>query len=185
VGVLGLIDRLDRPPAGVRLVEGGTLLALGPEPRSVAGSRWAWERGWKAGAAPALDLAAHAALAEVVRTLAAGEGVAGIHDASDGIGVALAEMAVASGVGCSVAADDADHRWLFAESASRVVVCAAPGAADAVEVAAVQAGVAVTRIGTAGGDRLVVEGLLDVPLPEVVAAWRGRLPDALGAGTSH
>ena len=63
-----------------------------------------------------------------------------------------------------VAVDAADHRWLFAESASRVVVCAAPGAAEAVEAAANAAGVAVTRIGTVGGDRLVVDGVVDVPL---------------------
>ena len=35
------------------------------------------------------------------------------------------------------------------------------------------------------GDRLVVEGVLDVPLSEVVASWEGRLPEALGHGTAQ
>jgi phosphoribosylformylglycinamidine synthase len=186
VGALGLIDRLDRRPAGVRLVPGGTLLVLGPDTRSLAGSRWAWDRGWRAGPPPALDLAAHAALATLVRDLVTGDDVAGVHDAADGVGVALAEMAVTSGVGCTVAVPGADHRWLFAESASRVVVCTPDdAAADRVEAAAHAAGVPVTRVGQAGGDRLVVDGLLDVPLAAAVAAWRARLPEALGAGTSH
>src|SRR5688500_11389411 len=40
VGVLGVVDRLDRRPPGVRLVEGHRLLALGPPPSGgLAGSR--------------------------------------------------------------------------------------------------------------------------------------------------
>jgi len=41
------------------------------------------------------------------------------------------------------------------------------------------------HLGRAGGDRLTVTGLLDLPLADVTAAWRRRLPDALGAGTTH
>ena len=185
VGVLGVVDRLDRRPPGVRLVDGGTLLVLGPETRSLAGSRWAWERGHRTGDAPALDLAAHAALAQLVRDLVVAGQVDGVHDAADGIGVALGEMAVRSGTGFRVATDGADHAWLFAESASRVVVCVQVGGADAVLEAARAAGVPATRLGTAGGDRLVVDGLLDVALADATAAWKGTLPEALGAGTVH
>jgi hypothetical protein len=35
-------------------------------------------------------------------------------------------------------------------------------------------------LGTAGGDRVVVEGLLDVPVAVAVEAWRAALPGALG-----
>jgi phosphoribosylformylglycinamidine synthase II len=185
VGVLGVVDRLDHRPPGVRLVDGGTLLVLGPETRSLAGSRWAWERGHRGGEAPALDLAAHAALAQLVRNLVVAGQVEGVHDAADGLGVALGEMAVRSGTGFRVAADGADHAWLFAESASRVVVCVASGHADAVLEAARAAGVPATPLGTAGGDRLVVDGLLDVAVADATAAWKGTLPAALGAGTVH
>jgi hypothetical protein len=43
----------------------------------------------------------------------------------------------------------------------------------------------VDRIGLATGDRLVVKGLVDVALSEARAAWRDRLPAALGAGTTQ
>jgi phosphoribosylformylglycinamidine synthase II len=184
VGLLGLVDRLDRRPPGVRLVAGGTLIALGPEPRSLSGSRWAWERGSQGGPGPDLDLEGHAAVAGLVRGLVAEGLLAGVHDTADGVGVALAEMAVRSGKGFRVQATGADHAWLFAESASRVVACVINGHADDVVRAAQSAGVAGRTLGRVTGDRLVVEGVLDVGVDAATAAWRGRLPASLGVGTS-
>jgi phosphoribosylformylglycinamidine synthase len=180
VGLLGTVDRLDQRPPGVRLVDGGTLLALGPESRSLSGSRWAWERGHQAGRPPALDLEVHRAVADLVRTLVAEGLLAGVHDTAEGIGVALAEMAVRSGRGFVVHATGADHAWLFADGPSRVVACVTNGHRDDVVRAAQSAGVNVTTLGQVVGDRLVVEGLLDLALDEATAAWRGRLPGALG-----
>jgi phosphoribosylformylglycinamidine synthase II len=185
VGLLGIVDRLDKRPPGVRLVSGGALIVIGPQTRSLAGSRWAWERGHRDGPPPDLDLELHAAIAALVRDLVHDDRVAGLHDASDGMGVSLAEMAVRSGVGFDVSFKGADHAWLFAESASRVVLCTRNGHADDVLRAAQSTGVPAARIGSAGGDRLVVNGVLDVGLAEATAAWRGRLPNALGSGTSH
>jgi phosphoribosylformylglycinamidine synthase subunit PurL len=111
--------------------------------------------------------------------------LAGVHDTADGLGVALAEMAVRSGKGFEVRSKGADHAWLFAESASRVVACVANGHGDDVIRAAQSAGVTATRLGRSGGDRLVVEGLLEVSVVDATAAWQDRLPDALGAGTAH
>jgi phosphoribosylformylglycinamidine synthase len=185
VGLLGIVDRLDKRPPGVRLVSGGALIVIGPQTRSLAGSRWAWERGHRDGPPPDLDLELHAAIAALVRDLVHDDRVAGLHDASDGMGVSLAEMAVRSGVGFDVSFKGADHAWLFAESASRVVLCTRNGHADDVLRAAQATGVPAARIGSAGGDRLVVNGVLDVGLAEATEAWRGRLPNALGSGTSH
>jgi phosphoribosylformylglycinamidine synthase len=185
VGMVGLVDELRTPPPGVRLVEGGQVVVLGPDARALSGSRWAWDQGHTAGPAPQLDLAAHAAVADLVRDLVNGGLVAGIHDAADGLGVTLAEMVVRSGIGCTVPVPEADHAWLFAESASRVVACVLDEHLPAVRSAAASAGVALTEIGQAGGDRLVVGGLVDLSVAEAVAAWRGRIPSAIGAGAAH
>jgi hypothetical protein len=45
------------------------------------------------------------------------------------------------------------------------------------------AGVAAVELGSAGGDRFAVDGLVDLALEQVVRAYRDRLPEALGAGT--
>jgi len=43
------------------------------------------------------------------------------------------------------------------------------------------AGMPVTEIGSAGGDRIVIDGLADFSVDEAVAAWRGALPALFAA----
>ncbi len=81
VGMLGLVDDLQRPPPGVRLTEGAAVLALGSPATSRAGSRWAWERGHQGGTPPALDLARHRVVADLVRGLVVEGSLEGVHDA--------------------------------------------------------------------------------------------------------
>ncbi len=136
-------------------------------------------RGQRNGTLPRLDLAGHRRLVTFVLDLVTGEDglVDGIHDVSGGgLGVALAEMAVRSGVGASVAGV-ADHHELFTEAPSRVLVCT--GRRNDLIAAAAAAGVAFRVLGEAGGDRLVVDGLVDVSLDEATAAWHDRLPALL------
>ena len=180
VGVLGIVERLERRPPGVGLVENGRLLLLGRTEANLGGSRWALEaHGHRGGVLPELDLDAHAGLLVFVRTIVAEGLVAGIHDVSDGgLGVALAEMAVRSQVGFRVAGIEG-HAALFAESPSRVVVCAQPDGAQDVYRRAGAAGVPASFLGGSGGDRLVVQGLVDVGLAEATAAWRDAIPRAL------
>ncbi|MFL6206821.1 MAG: phosphoribosylformylglycinamidine synthase subunit PurL [Acidimicrobiales bacterium] len=181
VGVVGIVDDLQVPPPGPRLVAGGVLVAIGPEPASLAGSRWAWGRGAHHGPAPDLDLDQHGAVAGLVRQLVTDGLLAGVHDTADGIGVALAEMAVRSRLGFVVDRPGADHRWLFAESASRVVACVRADRVDEVLQAARSAAVDADRIGEVTGDRLAITGLVDVPVEQVVDAAEGRLPRLFSA----
>ena len=179
IGGLGLIERLVAPPPGVALSEGASLVLLdagvGASAPSLAGSRWAVRiRGHRNGTLPPLDLARHARLVEfVARSVGAGVAgrdtlVTGIHDVSaGGIGVTLAEFAVRTGIGLEVGGI-ADHRALFTEAPSRVVVCTT--SADELCAQAADAGLAVTVLGSAGGDRIVVDGLLDVSVADAIHA---------------
>ena len=182
VGVLGLIDRLDRRPPPAALVDGTTLLLLGATRPELGGSAWAWQlHGHRGGAPPVLDLERHRALLDLVRALVVEARLAGVHDVSDGgLGVALAEMAVRAGVGFTVTGV-ADHVALFSESPSRVVLSVESTNVAAVTAGAAAAGVPVTELGRAHGDRLVVEGLVDVSLVDATGAWRDALPNAVGA----
>jgi len=185
IAVLGMVDSLDRRPPGVGFVEGGRIIVIGDGPVSLSGSEWAWRRGHRTGELAPLDLDAALAVAAVVRGLVNDGLVAGAHDVSSGgLAVALAEMAVRSGIGFH-AARVADHRALFGESAGRVVVCVAPDDGPEVIARCDAAGVPTTRIGVASGNRLIVKGILDVDLDDAADAWRGRLPDALGAGSTQ
>jgi phosphoribosylformylglycinamidine synthase len=181
IGMLGLIDALDRRPPGATLVEGGRLLLLGDRSdHSLNGSRWASEvHGHTDGPLPALDFERHLAVYEAVRTLVAAALVQGAHDIADGgLALALAEMAVRSGTGFSVAGVST-HAELFSEAPSRVVVCVAPDRVAEVREHAEQAGAAVADIGVAGGDVLDVEGLLRLRLDAATERWHTSLPSAL------
>jgi phosphoribosylformylglycinamidine synthase subunit PurL len=186
IGVLGVIDRLERRPPGVGLVDGGRLVLVGDTDPVLSGSTWAAARGHRGrGELPSLDLAAVDRVTGVLRELVAAGLLAGVHDvASGGLGVALAEMAARSGVGCTVARVP-DHRHLFSESAGRAVLCVAADRTREVLDVLESAGVPHARIGAATGDRFVVKDLLDLPLADVTAAYRDRLPSALGSGTTQ
>jgi phosphoribosylformylglycinamidine synthase len=193
IGALGLIERLAARPPGITLVHGGALVLLdasvgtadsGRRPPSLAGSRWAVQlRRHRNGTLPPIDLAGHGRLVGFVAGLVAegvggGDGpVDGIHDVSGGgLGVALAELSVRSGIGVQTSGVG-DHHELFTEAPSRVVVCTTRS--HEVLSRAADAGIGFRVLGTAGGDRIVVDGLVDLDLADATAAWRGRLPDLL------
>jgi len=89
----------------------------------------------------------------------------------------LAEMVVKSGTGCRLSGI-AGHMELFGEGPSRVVVSVPPENSGAVAEMAHAARVPATELGLAGGERMIIEGLLDVTVAEAEAAWKGALPAA-------
>jgi phosphoribosylformylglycinamidine synthase len=95
--------------------------------------------------------------------------------------VALAECAIAGGTGFA-ASIQGDHPWhvgLFSESASRAVVSVAPERAAALEDVASEHDVPWSRLGETGGPRIVFDGLLDVTVGEVTAAYEDAIPKLL------
>jgi phosphoribosylformylglycinamidine synthase II len=86
------------------------------------------------------------------------------HDAAEGgLAVALAESALAAGIGARVELDDDIAAW-FGEGAGRAVVTCRPDDESVLE------GVPYRRIGVVGGSRL-----LGVELPDLRAAYEGGL----------
>ncbi len=182
IGLLGVVDRLERRPPGVGLVDGGELLLVGPPgDTGLGGSRWAWTaHSHLGGELPRFDAPVHAVTAALVRDLVNADLVVGVHDVADGgLALAVAEMVMRSGVGAHLSAVDG-HAALFSEAPSRVVVCVDPRRVADVRERAAAAGVPVTALGRAGGDRLVVDGLVDLDVVDATAAWRRALPTALG-----
>ncbi len=182
VGLLGLVDRLERRPPGARLAEGSRLVLLGSQAVGLGGSLWGALHGAPGGGLPGFDKAEHVRLAALVRDLVADDLLDGVHDLSaGGLGVALAEMATSSGIGVSVARVP-DHRALFGEGPGRVVAAVDPEDLAEVLDRAASADVGASRIGLATGDRFVVKDLLDLPLDGVRRAFEDRIPEALGSG---
>ncbi|NEK93428.1 phosphoribosylformylglycinamidine synthase subunit PurL [Modestobacter muralis] len=181
IGVLGVhADVRRRVPTGWRAAD-ETVLLLGETRPEFGGSAWAAVvHGHLGGLPPRLDLAAERTLAQLLARFATEGLVSSAHDLADGgLAQAVTESALRYGTGAALRVEGDPTAALFAESGARVVVTTADPAA--VRAAAAEAGVPVTELGTTGGDALVVEGLLELPLDELRTAWTGTLPALFGS----
>jgi phosphoribosylformylglycinamidine synthase len=154
---------------------GDVVVLLGETADELGGSEYlSVVHGVVAGAPPALviedELAIHRALLDAIE---AGL-VKSAHDCSEGgVAVALAESAIAGGIGASVALDDDLDAVasLFSETQGRIVLTCAEADAEALTDLLVSHDVPFSVIGEVGGDRLVVEDKLDVALDTLRDAW--------------
>jgi phosphoribosylformylglycinamidine synthase len=117
------------------------------------------------GALPGADLGAVKALHAAVRQGVRSGALRSAHDVAEGgVAVALAECCIAGGLGARVAFGGP----LFAEGPGAFVVS---GAREALA----RFGAAATQIGEVAGDRLVIDGELDVPVAELARVHRDGL----------
>ncbi len=132
------------------------------------------------GPAPHVDLVHEKKVGDFVRNLIRSGVATAVHDCSDGgLGIAVAEMAMASGIGATITlADDSDAiAALFGEDQGRYVVTLTKEAAD--RLAAID-GVSIARIGTTGGSSLKLGRTRAIPVSELKAAHEGWFPAFMG-----
>ena len=68
---------------------------------------------------------------------------------------------------------------LFSEEQSRIVVSLEPSRMRDLEKMAARHRVPIHKLGTVGGDRFIIENLIDLPLDEIIDAWKGGLARAM------
>jgi phosphoribosylformylglycinamidine synthase len=164
IGGVGVLDDIARMATiGFKAPDEAIVLIGGPGSHLGASLYLREILGREDGAAPAVDLAAERRNGDFVRRLIGAGEVSACHDVSDGgLLVAVAEMAMAGGIGAQVAVPgpyaNAPHAWLFGEDQGRYILTVAAAQADSVLAAAARAGVPATRIGTTGGDALKLAG---------------------------
>ena len=188
VTTLGMIDDLSAVPPGMALSDGDTVVVLGSFVDGLAGSRWAWDQGLKGGRVPEPNLAMVRVLADLVRSLVAEGLVTATHDVSEGgLALALAEMALAGGIGLEVDADsdsslaDTVSGW-FGEAAGRMVVTVDTEHLGQVLGRAESVGISTVVAGEAGGFNLRLGATVTVEVDVLQGNWRSRLPGALASG---
>jgi len=184
VGVLGVIEDATLAVGSAFAAAGDVLLQLGaPTVDGLAGSELQRFLGAAAGGVLArVDLGLEARLADVLVGLAAARLLHSAHDVSGGgLLAALAECCT-PGLGVAYLPEDGPDptQLLWSESPGRVLVSCAPGDAEAVLAACAAGDVPARRAGTVGGAAVLVEGVLELPLDEVVAAREDGLARALG-----
>ncbi|GHC98380.1 phosphoribosylformylglycinamidine synthase subunit PurL [Nocardiopsis terrae] len=181
IGVLGVIDDVNKRLRSGFDTEGARVFLLGGTRAEFGGSAWAdVVHGHLGGLPPQVDLAAEAALGEVLAASAEQGLAVAAHDLSDGgLAVALAESALRGRRGLRVEVDGDAFTALFSESGARALVAVGPGEEEAFTALAARHGVPVARIGSVGGESLSVThpgGSVEIGLDELRTAYEAALP---------
>ena len=141
--------------------------------------------GREEGAPPPVDLAVERRNGDFVRGLVQTGRVKTAHDLSEGgLAIALAEMAMASGIGATIETIPAApaHAALFGEDQARYLIAVNAAETAGIIAAAKAANVAVARIGVTGGDALKLPGETPLIVAELAKAHESWLPDYMAAG---
>ena len=194
IGTLALLEELVARPPSLGWSEGESVVLLGAReasgaiPFSLAGSQVAVDvLGRRGGTLFDIDYATHATTCALISSLV-GEHASGkdgllgsVHDVGGGgLGVALAEMAIAGNVGASLSGVHG-VKELFCEHPGRFVVTTSDVAA--LQTRANEAGVALSVLGTVGGTVLSIESLVETKVSALSERSRSALSDALDAAS--
>jgi phosphoribosylformylglycinamidine synthase II len=131
------------------------------------------------GAPPPVDLATERLVGDFVRDLIQKGLTTAVHDISDGgLAVALAEMAMAGGIGATLetSASKHSHAWWFGEEQGRYILSAGTDAADQIRKLADLGKVTLATIGATGGETLTLGGEAAILISDLKAAHEGWFP---------
>ncbi len=187
IGGVGLLEDYERRADLAFRREGDVVLLVGRTEGALGRSRYLAEiLGREEGAPPPVDLAAERAHGDFVRTLIQEGLVDTAHDLSDGgLAVALAEMALAGGIGARIAltplGEAPVHAALFGEDQGRYLLAVRADTVDVVMRRAREREIPLLRLGETGGDALVVEEAFALPLSALRDAHEGWFPRYMAA----
>ena len=187
IGALGVLEDVERHARSAFRDEGDAVIVIGSDSPwddvdGLAGSEaLAVLHGTIAGN-PGLDLDLEVKVQGLCRSLIGRGIVKSAHDVSHGgMAVAVAESAIQGEIGVTIDCDAPVTDWLaalFGEGQSRIVLSCGAADVEGILLAASDAGVPATRVGTVGGDALRVAGLIEMPLDEVADVWLGAFERA-------
>ena len=185
IGGVGLMKNVERMATVAFKAAGEAVLVIGESKGWLGQSIYLREtQGREEGAPPPVDLAAERRNGDFLRGLIAGGEIVTCHDVSDGgLLVAVAEMAMAGGVGVSLTTPQTDvpsHGYWFGEDQARYVVTVPKAAAAGIEAKAKAAGVPIEKIGETGGDAVVLDGR-KMPIGDLRQSHESFLPTLMGA----
>jgi len=183
VGLVGLLDDATKTCTLDFKDAGDVIILIGETADELGGSEYlSTIHNTVAGEIPQLDLELEYDVHGVVRALIGKGLIKSAHDCSDGgIAVALAESAIAGGLGCTVVLDDglAPHASLFSETQSRIIVTCDSDSSDDVLVVLQEASVPYSVIGEVGGERMLIDGAIDLRLADCAYAYNNALKNML------
>ncbi|MCX6442342.1 MAG: phosphoribosylformylglycinamidine synthase subunit PurL [Actinobacteria bacterium] len=179
IGVLGVIDDVrTRTPMSFDKA-GLDLYLLGETKADIAGSEWAYIHGQRGGSSPIADLQREMRLIEVLVAGRTEKIFTAAHDLSQGgLSATLTEMILRHNVGAKVTLENIGVA-LISETPGRVVVAVDPNQASALTALANKHSIAITKIGSTGGDALEINDA-KISLTELRKAHTETFPKLFG-----
>ncbi len=189
VGGVGLLDDVSKTATIAFKKPGEAILLLGETSGWLGQSAYLREIcGRQDGAPPPVDLTLERKIGDFVRGHVRDQAVSAAHDLCEGgLAVALAEMAMAGGLGATLAIAPSIplHAFLFGEDQARYLLTATPDTAEAIREAAHAAGFDCAIIGWTGGDTLTISDGVAILIEELQRRYENFLPDYMrGAGAA-
>jgi phosphoribosylformylglycinamidine synthase len=181
IGGVGVMDDF-RTSASIAFKRAGQAILLVGETTGWLGQSMYLRElaGREDGAPPPVDLLEERENGDFVRGLILDGTATAAHDVSDGgLLVAIAEMAIASGIGAVLSEPPSDvpaHAHWFGEDQARYVITVAADGADTVLERARAASVPVLRLGVTGGDVLMLPGERPLPVADLNNRFEAWLP---------
>jgi phosphoribosylformylglycinamidine synthase subunit PurL len=179
IGGIGLIENVERMATIAFKRPDDVIILIGDTVGQLGQSLYLREiEGREEGAPPAVDLAAEKRNGDFVRELIGKGATDTVHDVSDGgLLIALAEMAMANGIGAELTFQiRAEIPFLFGEDQARYVLAVASANAERVMADAAASGVPARVIGKCGGEALISEGNFAVAVPRLRQAHESWFP---------
>jgi phosphoribosylformylglycinamidine synthase len=189
LGIVGLIDDVDRLVGPGFKKEGDAVVLLGENREELGGSEYLRViHGLEKGRPPGIDLEREKAVQEVCIEAIARGLVRSAHDLSEGgLAVCAAEGCILdrAEIGCVLDLDDKirPDALLFGEAQSRILLSASGTRLPKVIDLAAEKGVPAKVIGRTGGKELVIrqsgQEIIRLPIHRLIEAWKNALPGAL------
>lgn len=185
IGGVGLLDDFTKSASLAFKAEGEAILLIGDTHGWLGQSVYLRDIcGREEGAPPPVDLAAEKRNGDCVRGMIHGGTATAVHDVSDGgLLIALAEMAMASGIGAKLLAAPTalvPQAYWFGEDQARYLVTVPETEAGRVLAKMRGCEVPCVRIGTTGGDAIVIAGEAPVTIEALRTSHERWLPEYMG-----